>query len=119
VSDLARAFLDELAADPVALDRLRELLAGSVERDPAVPELLSLKDAGKMLRRHPKTVGRWIDNGLIRAVIVNDKRKIRADDLREDVERLDRAGSPSSSRSRSPRRRRTRATSGRFDFLRQ
>lgn len=36
MSDLARALLDELAADPVALDRLRELVASEkFERDQA------------------------------------------------------------------------------------
>ena len=38
MSDLARALLDELAADPVALDRLRELVAHSeVTMRPSAP----------------------------------------------------------------------------------
>ncbi|MGZ4185019.1 MAG: helix-turn-helix domain-containing protein [Solirubrobacteraceae bacterium] len=36
MSDLARALLDELAADPVALDRLRELVADGHGPEPWV-----------------------------------------------------------------------------------
>lgn len=113
MSDLARALLDELAADPVALDRLRELVAVRDEKPPPpVPALVTVAGAAKMLGVSARTVRRRIDDGTLPAVVEHGRTMVRADELRAYVGNLDRPGDGPT------RRRRTRSARGRFDFLR-
>ena len=91
-------------------ERLSELEPAAVVR---VPALLSLATAGRLLDCHARTVRRRIDDGSLPAVIEGGRTMIRADDLRRYIDGLDRAGGV-----RPGRRRRSRSSGGRFDFLR-
>lgn len=109
MTDLARALLDEIAADPAAIERLADLLVERVAarlpaRQESGPALMTLVAAAKQLGCHPKTIRRRIDDGSLPAVVDHGRPMIRADDLRAYVERLDReAGAPARRRAR-PRR---------------
>jgi excisionase family DNA binding protein len=109
VSDLARALLDELAGDRVALERLRELVAPPAP-DPS-PALLTVNDAAKRLGCHPKTIRRRIDAGLLPAVREQGRVMIRTDDLDRYIAHLGRTGAPAPLRRRASRERD-------YDFLR-
>jgi excisionase family DNA binding protein len=98
MSDLARALLDELAGDPVALERLRELI-GPPPSDPS-PELMTVNEVAKALGRHPTTVRRRITDGAIPAIREGERVVVRADDLRAYVERLQRIAGKSPARPR-------------------
>ncbi len=77
----------------------------------AVPVLMSLEAAGKVLGCSARTVQRRINGGLLRAVIENGRTMVRGDDLLAYVESLQRF-------ERGPTKRRPRrAGTGRFDFL--
>ena len=56
MSDLARALLDQIATDPVALDRLRELVNVPIETEDAMdaPKLLTVTEAAERLGRSPR-----------------------------------------------------------------
>jgi excisionase family DNA binding protein len=112
VSGLARALLDELEHDPVALARFRALAGApqAVQADP--PELMTLTQAGRLLGVSAKTVGRRIAEGALPAVVDHGRRKVRREDLDAYLRALRRSGAT------PVRRRRPRAPSGRFDFLR-
>jgi excisionase family DNA binding protein len=110
MSDLARALLDELAGDPAALERLRELVAPPAS-DP-VRGLMTVKDAAKLLGCHPKTVRRRIEAGVLPAVREQDRVVIRADDLDNYITRLGHTG------AHSPQRRTRRVRKRDYDFLR-
>ena len=99
---LVQALLDKVAADPEAIERLRELLMPPTE---PTMELLSLKAAAQIIGVSSKTVGRWIDAGILTAVIVQGKRKLRSDELRAYIDGLERDGArtPRRSRRRPPR----------------
>jgi excisionase family DNA binding protein len=114
MSDLARALLDELAGDPVAVERLRKL-AAPLERDPA---LLTVAAAAKMLGCSTKTVRRRIDEGELAGVVEHGagrpRTMLRSEDVRGYVESLDRRGAPRPRARRAPGRR-----GGSLDFLRE
>ena len=113
MSDLARALVDVIEADPAALDwiadRVAERLAARVEADS--PELLTVVAAAGKLGVSPKTVRRRIAEGLLPAVSENGRIKVRADELGAYVEGLDRVGA-------RPTRRRVRSARN-YDFLRE
>jgi excisionase family DNA binding protein len=104
MSDLARALLDELAGDPAALERLRELVAPPAP-DPS-PRLLTVNDAAKILGCSIKTVYRRIDAGEIKAVRDGGRWKIPRDELDRYVARLERPGARRPSKRRATARRR-------------
>jgi hypothetical protein len=97
VSDLARALLDELAGDPVELDRLADLLADRVAarlapRQPSGPELVTVAATAKVLGVSPDTVRRRITEGALPAVLDHGKTMVRADELRSYIDGLERVG---------------------------
>ncbi len=103
VSDLARALLDELAGDPVALDRLRELVA--VPAPEPVQSLITVGQAAQRLSCHPKTIRRRIDAGVFSAVHEQGRVLLRAEEIDSYIENLGCAGSsPPSRRRRRPAR---------------
>ena len=113
MSDLARALLDEIANDPVALQRLRELVSSKTKpRDDESGDLLTVGSTAKRLDCSPRTVRRRIADGSLPAVIEHSRLMVRGDDLRDYIEALDRRGG-------SVQRRRARPSTGRFDFLRE
>ena len=76
-----------------------------------VPALLSVRTVGQLLDCSPRTVRRRIAEGSLPAVVDHGRILVRADELRQYVDRLQRVGQP-------PRDRRPRtAAAGRFDFL--
>jgi excisionase family DNA binding protein len=122
VNKLVDALLDELAADPAALKRLRAMLddgrlaagegglgyAATVE----VPALLSVAHVARLLDCSPRTVRRRIDEGDLPAVRDPGGRlAVRGDDLLAYVERMERTGTRPGRRSRARR-------AGSWDFLR-
>jgi excisionase family DNA binding protein len=114
VTDLARALLDEIAADPAALAQLRELMAVPVP-EPAqgvvsVPALLTVAATAKVLGVSPDTLRRRIAEGAVPAVTDHGRTMVRADDLRSYIDGLERIG------QRPGRARRVQARR-RYDFL--
>ena len=110
VTKLVDAFLDELAADPAALDRLRTLVG---YRDESWPALMSVARVAELLDCSPTTVRRRIREGNVPAVRDPGGRlAVRGDDLRAYVDRMERIGARPGLR---PRARHTR----RYDFLRE
>ena len=76
VSELARVLLEELVTDPVALERLRELVGDcSPTEMPAaaavvtVPALLSVAHVATLLDVSPHTVRRRIADGSLPSVL--------------------------------------------------
>lgn len=59
-----------------------------------VPALLSVRTVAQLLDLSPRTVRRRIDEGLLPAVREHDRTMIRADDLRDYIDRLQRVGQP-------------------------
>ena len=88
-------------------DRL-ELEPAAVLR---VPALLSVATAARLLDCSPRTVRRRIAERSLPAVIEHGRVMVRADELREYVDRLERVGA-----ARPARRRRAGRT---YDFLRE
>ncbi len=74
----------------------------------AVPRLLSVSAAARVLGCSPQTVRRRIRAGELTAVREHGRLKVRGDDLRGYIETLERVGGS------APRR---RSTERRFDFL--
>ena len=58
MSDLARALLDELAADPVALDRLRELVGEMATSADVRPPAYTVGDARRRARPLQRSIRR-------------------------------------------------------------
>lgn len=117
MSELARVLLDDLAGDPAALERLRELaerpaptttLDATIDRCAVVrvPALLTVSATARLLGVSAKTVRRRIAAGELPAVVEHGRTMVRGDELRAYVEGLDRAGAPRPSRRRraTPRR---------------
>ena len=77
-----------------------------------VPALLSVRTVAQLLDVSPRTVRRRIDEGSLPAVRDHDRTMIRADDLRDYIDRLDRIGQPHG------QRRRIAANRGQRDWLR-
>jgi len=75
-----------------------------------VPALLSVRTASQLLDLSPRTIRRRIDEGELPAVREHDRTMIRADELRDYIDRLDRIGQRPGQRRPRPRRR--------YDFLR-
>jgi excisionase family DNA binding protein len=77
-----------------------------------VPALLSVQTTARILDVSPRTIRRRIAEGVLPAVREHDRTMIRADELRDYVDRLERVG-------QTPGRRpRDRQRPVRFDFLR-
>lgn len=76
-----------------------------------VPALLSVRTVSQLLDVSPRTIRRRIDEGALPAVREHDRTMVRADELRQYIERLERIG------QRPPGRRRRAATQRRYDFL--
>lgn len=89
-----------------------EVEAAELELDAVltVPRLLSLAATGRVLGYKERTVRRRIDDGLLPAVLEHGHLKVRGDDLRAYIEKLERVGGGAAPRRRSAERR--------FDFLR-
>lgn len=103
---LLNALLARLADDPVALERLRKLIAVPWEE----PVLLSVARAGELLGCSVRTVRRRIADGSLPAVLEAERVMIRGDELRAYVDGLERFGpAPGTRRTRAPR-------SARHDF---
>lgn len=114
MTELARVLLDQL--EPADLDRLADLVAERAAADElaalvTVPALLSVASTAQLLDCSPRTIRRRIAEGTLPAVIDNDRIMVRADELRDHIERLERVGAP-------PPRRRTGRAGGGYDFLR-
>ena len=77
-----------------------------------VPALLSVSTAAQLLDVSPRTIRRRIDDGTLPAVRDHDRTMIRADELRDYIDRLERVGQPPG------RRRRGAARSVTYDSLR-
>lgn len=77
-----------------------------------VPALLSVRTTAQLLDLSPRTVRRRIHDGTIPAVREHDRLAIRADDLRQYIETLERTG------QHPGRRRHPTRPPGEFDFLR-
>jgi excisionase family DNA binding protein len=110
VSELARVLLDEIAADPAALDRLRALLGvqAIIEPEPtdaAEVELLSVAKVAKIIGRSTRTVHRRIETGELRAFKDHGQWLVRADDLRAYIEQLEQREQTSPRPRRAQRRR--------------
>jgi excisionase family DNA binding protein len=78
-----------------------------------VPALLSVATTARLLDCSPRTVRRRIAERSLPAVVDHGRVMVRADELREYIDALDRPGGVSA------RRRRSREARGRFDFLRE
>lgn len=65
-----------------------------------VPMLLSVATAAEVLACSPRTVRRRIASGSLPAVVEHDRIMVRADELRDYIQRLDRPGASPRSRSR-------------------
>ena len=68
MSDLARALLDELAGDPVALARLRELAATPIEEPPLTAAAYTVATLAAELGRKPGSIRAAISRGELGAV---------------------------------------------------
>jgi excisionase family DNA binding protein len=78
-----------------------------------VPALLSVRTAAQLLDVSPRTIRRRIDDGSLPAVREHDRTMLRADELRDYIDQLERIG------RRPGRRARSRPTqTDDFDFLR-
>jgi excisionase family DNA binding protein len=92
-----------------------EVRLGDTELEPVavlrVPALLSVATTARLLDCSPRTVRRRIAERSLPAVIDHGRILIRADELREYIDRLERVGA-----SRSPRPQRAGRT---YDFLRE
>lgn len=77
-------------------DTSREITAVVV-----VPMLISIGRAAEILGRSPKTVRRRIDDGSLPAVVENGRLMVRADELRDYIEGLQRPVAISGRRRRS------------------
>ncbi len=75
-----------------------------------VPALLSVATTARLLDCSPRTVRRRIAARSVPAVLDHGRVMVRADELREYIERLERVGAPGPSRSRRVGRS--------YDFLR-
>jgi excisionase family DNA binding protein len=75
-----------------------------------VPALLSVRSVADLLDLSPRTIRRRIDEGELPAVREHDRTMIRADELADYIDRLERIGQP-------PGRRPRAAPARRFDFL--
>ena len=76
-----------------------------------VPALLSVATTAQLLGCSPRTVRRRIADRSLPAVVEHGRVMVRADELREYVDRLERVGA-------APARRRSRPGKS-FDFLRE
>jgi len=76
-----------------------------------VPALLTVATTAQILDVSSRTVRRRIDDGTLPAVRDHDRTMIRADELRDYIDRLERIGQPSG-------RRRIATGAGRRDWLR-
>lgn len=65
-----------------------------------VPRLLSVATVAQLLDCSPRTIRRRVASGLLPAVIEHGRVMVRADELRQYVERLDRLGAAPRSRAR-------------------
>jgi excisionase family DNA binding protein len=74
-----------------------------------VPALLSVTTVAQLLDCSPRTIRRRIDDGSLPAVFEHGRLMVRADVLRDYIERLDRVTAPRQPRSRVRRD---------YDFLR-
>lgn len=102
MTDLARLVLDEIAADPVALARLRELIAVPT---PDPEPFITVNQAAQRLGCHPKTIRRRIDSGVLSAVHEQGRVLLSADEVDSYIENLGRAGAaPPTRRRRRPAR---------------
>jgi excisionase family DNA binding protein len=86
--------------------------AGTIARL-EVPALLTVRTAAQLLDVSPRTIRRRIDDGELPAVREHDRTMIRADELRDYIDRLQRIGRPPG-RRRPPRP----CPVDDFDFLR-
>lgn len=77
-----------------------------------VPALLSVRTTAQLLDLSPRTVRRRIHDGTIPAVREHDRLAVRADDLRQYIDELERTG------QRPGSRRRSTGPPSEFDFLR-
>jgi excisionase family DNA binding protein len=77
-----------------------------------VPALLSVRTVAQLLDLSPRTIRRRIDEGILPAVREHDRTMVRADELRDYIDRLERIGQAPSRR----RRRRVPRQRG-YDFL--
>jgi hypothetical protein len=77
----------------------------------SVPVLLSVANVGAVLGLSPRTVRRRIADGSIPAVVEHGRTMVRADELRDYIDHLERLG-------RRPRRRRAGAAARGFAWLR-
>jgi excisionase family DNA binding protein len=109
MSDLGRAWLDDIAGDQVALARLRELVAVHA---PEPEPFITVNEAAKKLRCHPKTVRRRIAAGVFSAVRDQGRVLLRAGEVDTYLEGVEGASS-------SSRRRRRRSRDLGLDFLRE
>jgi excisionase family DNA binding protein len=76
-----------------------------------VPALLSVRTTSQLLDLSPRTIRRRIDEGELPAVREHGRTMIRADELRDYIDRLERIG-------QTPGRRRRAQPRRRYDFLR-
>lgn len=67
-----------------------------------VPALLSVRTTAQLLDVSPRTIRRRIDEGALPAVREHDRTMIRADELRDYIDRLERIGQPPGRRRRQP-----------------
>ena len=80
MSDLARALLEELAGDPEAVARLRELVGSRGESGLLTPE-----EAAARLSVHPRSLVRAAAQGRVHGAVRAGKHwRFAADDLRLD-----------------------------------
>ena len=77
-----------------------------------VPALLSVATTAQLLGCSPRTVRRRVADRSLPAVVDHGRVMVRADELREYIERLERVGAA------RPSGRRPRSVAGGFDFLR-
>lgn len=92
-------------------------MTGRIPSDTAavltVPALLSVATVAQLLDVSTRTVRRRIAEGELPAVREHDRTVIRADELRDYIDRLERLG------ERPGRQSRTRVRRARYDFLRE
>jgi excisionase family DNA binding protein len=77
----------------------------------SVPALLSVSTTARLLDYSPRTIRRRIAAGTLPAVVEGGRTMVRADELRDYIDHLERVG-------RRPGRRRAGAAAGRFAWLR-